>query len=484
MKIQSGEEFLEKLGNLDPDLVAEADRPPQRQSRTARGWGPGIGAWIAAAACICALCLPMILRAAFPPAMEGAGTADTAGGGADTSHQLEAAQAEGGSDEGGTEAYTETEQAAGKSAESGQEESFTAGTTFWHPGPDGWELAVFQQEYVDSLPGGLPAKYYFINNSQEAGEKELWDDAYESDFGAEYAYDTVGDLLPPIEGYRAVHVFPEFAGAESQLPSRLCFQWDKDGDYMVTGYITVNVVEQEEEILPKDQKNLRGYMKKYGQTIVERSGLEVTALGGLDTDKTLSFWMNGYFYRIYGDKDADMEAMVQLLNWLLEGDFQLSDYARDRAVAKGRLQDYPDAFAGYYPTDSRWAPKAAAGILEMEGDVPVSLGLDYGTDQEGHLVTYWIVGTAEYAAVELRYETVSKTLLELTREDVTGYLEEMRAKGKRYFSFWWDENRKTVFWYREDAADEEIWEFVQYLQSDQVKTERKIGDIVELRPYA
>lgn len=483
MKIQNGEEFLEKLGNLDPDLVAQADRPVDRPARRIRRQGPGAGTWIAVAACLCVLCLPMILRAAFPPPLESGGIEDTAGGAA-TSHQLEAVQAEGGADAGSSEAYTETERAAEKSAED-MREDFAAGTTFYHPGPDGWELAVFHQVYVDSLPGGLPAKYYFLNNNQEAGEKELWDDAYESDFGAEYAYDTVGDLLPPIEGYRAVHVFPEFAGAESQLPSRLCFQWDREGESMVSGCITVNVVEQEKEILPKDQENLRAYMKKYGQTIVERSGLEVTALGGLETDKTLSFWQNGYFYRIYGDKDADLEAMVQLLNWLLEGDFQLADYSRDRAVAKGRLQDYPDAFAGYYPTDSRWVPKAAKGILEIEAeDIPVSLGLDYGRDQEGHLVTYWIVGTAEYAAAELQYEALGKPLAELTQEDVAGYLQEMQAKGKEYVSFWWNEEVKAVFWYREGATAKEIWEFVEYLQSDEVKIERKIGEIVELRPYA
>ena len=172
-----------------------------------------------------------------------------------------------------------------------------------------------------------------------------------------------------------------------------------------------------------------------------------------------------------------------LLNWLLEGDFQLADYPKDRAQALGRLQDYPDAFAGYYPTDSRWVPKAEKGILEMEGGTPVSLGLDYRTDSEGHLVTYWIVGTAEYAETELQYEALSKPLPELSQADVMDYLASMRDKGKRYFSFWWSEELKAVFWYREGTGDQEIWEFIQYLQSDEVKTERMIGDIVELVPY-
>ena len=63
------------------------------------------------------------------------------------------------------------------------------------------------------------------------------------------------------------------------------------------------------------------------------------------------------------------------------------------------------------------------------------------------------------------------------------YLASMRDKGKRYFSFWWSEELKAVFWYREGTGDQEIWEFIQYLQSDEVKTERMIGDIVELVPY-
>ncbi len=470
MKIQNGEEFLEKLGNLEPDLVAEADRPPELAVRRR---GPGIGTWIAAAACLCVLCLPMILRAAFPPPLESAGIEDAAAGNAETSHQIEGA-GEGGADQGEETAITR------------EAEDFVPGVTVYPPGADGlddWEKTTYHQAYVDSLEGGLPAEDYFCYNSREADSAGLWEDRYESDFGIEYAYDTVEDLLPPIEGYEAIHVFPEFAGTESQLPSRLCFQWDKDGEYMLTGYITVNVVEQPEEILPKDQENLRAYMKKYGQTIVERDGLEITALGGIETDKTLSFWQNGYFYRIYGAKDADMEAMVQLLNWLLEGDFQLADYSRAQAQALGRLQDYPDAFAGYYPTDSRWVPKAEKGILEMEGDTPVSLELDYRTDSEGRLVTYWMVGTAEYAAAELQYEALSKPLPELSQADVMAYLASMRDKGKHYFSFWWSEELKAVFWYREGTGDKEIWEFIQYLQSDAVKTERMIGDIVELVPY-
>ena len=42
-----------------------------------------------------------------------------------------------------------------------------------------------------------------------------------------------------------------------------------------------------------------------------------------------------------------------------------------------------------------------------------------------------------------------------------------------------------MFWYRPGTGrEQEIWEFIQYLQSDQVKIERMIGDVVELRPYA
>ena len=119
----------------------------------------------------------------------------------------------------------------------------------------------------------------------------------------------------------------------------------------------------------------------------------------------------------------------------------------------------------------------------MEGDTPVSLELDYRTDSEGRLVTYWMVGTAEYAAAELQYEALSKPLPELSQADVMAYLASMRDKGKHYFSFWWSEELKAVFWYREGTGDKEIWEFIQYLQSDAVKTERMIGDIVELVPY-
>lgn len=471
MRIRDGEEFLEKLGNLDPDLVAEADRPVDRESRGFRRRGPGIGTWIAAAACLCALCLPMILRTAFPPAVE-----ELTAGGADTSHQLEDT-GEGGADQ-------EEETAIAREGESALVEDSAAGTTFYHPGPDGWELAVFHQEYVESLPEGLPAKYYFINNSQEAGEKALWDEDLESDFGVEYVYtgDWLADLLPSLEGDWATRAFPAFG--ESGLLSKLTFQWDSQQE---GGYITVNVVEQPEEILPKDQEQLRAYMKQYGQTIVERNGLEVTALGGLETDKTLSFWRNGWFYRIYGDKDADVEAMVQLLDWLLDGGFQLADYTKDRAQAMARLQDCPDAFAGYYPTDPGWVPKAAKGILEMEGDTPLALELDYPEtleNGEAALFTYWLVGTAEYAQRDIRYPAPEKALPDLTQADVLSYLEERQEAGENQFAFWWDERVKAVFWYREDASPQQIWAFIQHLQSGGTKTERMIGDIVQLQPYA
>lgn len=486
MKIKDGQEFLEKLSNLDPALVEEAGQAPEPRES---GWGLGLGTWLAVAACVAVLCLPVILRLAFaPPAPQ---LEETTAAGADVSHQ---APADGGGKLLGEEGMKRAagEGGTAQSAESAVDSQGKPGVLTMVIGcgeEDGLTVTEISREYAASFEDGLPAEEYFKYNSQTAENRALWDDYLESDFGIEYTYrfrefPQLNEMIPEIDGYQSGHIFPEFETDNSKLPSRLCFQWyPEEGDKAV-GYITVNIVEQAEEIPLLEQESLREYIMQNQETLVDRDGIQVAALGGLNTEKTLSFWLDGRFYRIYGDKPVTPEIMVQLLDWLLEGGFDLEEFSIERAVAMATLQDYPDAFAGYYPTDPKWVPRADKSIVSLYDEVPAALELDYQKNMENHLISYWMTASKAYAEKEMNYATLDKYLPDLTEEDVLAYLKEQDARGSSCVSFWWNEDVQSVFWYRPGTGrHEEIWEFIQYLQSDDVKLERMIGDIIELRPY-
>lgn len=493
MRIKDGQEFLEKLEGLDPALIEEAGRIPQRQEHR---HGLGFGTWLAAAACVAALCLPLILRWAFaPPDLP----LEEAAGAGEASHQ---APAEGGAELAGEE---KTKRDAGENNPAAQNARSIENSDDVMIAADGPGIVItskidgenaglttnqLRQEYIASFEEGMPAEEYFKYNSQTAENRALWDDYLESDFGIEYAYrfwdfPQLKKMVPELEGYRSSYIFPEFEDPDSELPSRLSVQWQSQELDASVGYITVNILDQPEEIPLVEQEGLREYILQNQQTQADRDGVLVTALGGLETEKTLSFWREGRFYRIYGDRPVPPETMVRLLDWLLGPDLDLEAFTKDRCYALATLQDYPDAFAGYYPTDRKWAPKAKKSIVSLEEDTPTGLELDYFANSDGYFITYWMVGTGEFAEQEMNYATLDKYLADLTEEDLLAYLEKQAERRCHAVAFWWNEEVKAVFWYRPGTGREkEIWEFIQYLQSDQVKIERMIGDVVELRPYA
>lgn len=485
MSIKDGQELLEKLEHLDPDLIMEAGREPEKVERH---WGIGIGTWIALAACLCVICLPMVLRQVLIP--EGGPderTRATGAAGGDTSHQAEGAvSVEMVPDF--IEEYASEEECVSRMM---KQWGLEMGIQQYIPGdddPDGWTEVHLTQKWVETFPDGLPAEEYFTYNARDTKDGLLWEDRYDSDFGS-YCYyngDLLSGWLPGKPGWRQSWCTVDLdKNGRAQAVRLQYYLTDLDESLgRDTQYLTINIWEQKEETDFADTPEMVAYLKQHGETHVWRDGMTIIARGSVDTERTLTFWRDGMMFRIYAGKNVPPWAMVEILDPLLRDPIDLRQFTGENVTYLKNLQEYPDAFAGYYPTDSRWVPVADTAWLDFDGGEPCSLELQYKDNSPEQPITYWLAGTAEYANEDILYTALDGYLADLTEEDVVAYLKEMWADGKNYASFWWNEDIKVAFWYKEGTKPQELWEFFQYLQSDEVKVEKKIGEIVKLQPYA
>ncbi len=489
MSIANGHELLDKLENIDPALVAAADREPERAPRRRGG---GIGAWIAVAACLCVLCLPLVLKQAFAPAA-GPAEGGPLAAGTDTSHQVE-----GGAGEGGME--------AGAGAETGEteagQESPAPGVIVQAPeadDPEGWTKTYISQAYIDALPEGLSPQEMFSYNRADPEAPLLWNEyrvqgEVALDDGAvstpQYWFDRLPDMRE--DGYTLGPLIWGSYDTDGSL-AHVMVKWEDgpvDGGEIKQLLLLAGTEELGEDNWTPEEK--LDYLQRCHETIITDQGVEFSVLGTAGSDKAISFWKDGYWFRVYGWKTADPEDMVKVTRWALDH-FDPGLFSYEEGTRLVNLQEQPDAFAGYYPTDSRFVCVADSALLELKGEEPFLLGLEYGT--ESPLITVWAVqaqlldaGMENENWVELTGLTW-ESLAQLDEETRQAYFESHnwapREEDGAVLPLYlrWDGYYVTAY-YRAGATVDDLWELVQYLQSGQVKEEKKIGDIVKLQPYS
>lgn len=344
-----GSDLLEKLGNLDPRLVAGAAEPPREKARR-RGfeWG-GL---IAVAACIVAIGLPLLLtyliNGVTPTIEYGPGARSE-----NTSHEVASAGDEGG--EGG-DGLGNTQKGANRGEGDGPTAKYST-----NPEPQesivgydddiAWTRYLLDESYCSAYPEGLPAEEYFKYNKQEpeSGKRltsAAWNDSILDDYvfcpliTRASAKTASADGTAP-SPYEVMNTYAEYIFSclpNCVWPPEVEFKCTEDGSELGLVHIStaseLNLDVTDDHLRdswdisltisrepPLTEEVLASAKYDYNETVVISSeGAEpITALGGLNTSRMLLCTLpNGMWCRIAGNFNVPCEDMVTLMNSLLK----------------------------------------------------------------------------------------------------------------------------------------------------------------------
>lgn len=342
-----GSDLLDKLENLDMNLVAGAAAPPSGRARPKdRWWLPAL---TAAAACIVAIALPLTLAYLIN------GTAPTieyGGPGANsrnTSHQASAGESgpEGGSGEGN--ARREPNKGGGTDGPllDGPYDLEPKVSVAGYGSEYTWTRYTLGEDYT-SVFDELPAEDYFKYNRQEPESM----DRIRSDYDSGGSY-----ILNDFDSYPLISTAEAAAGRAITPPESMVeygksifsclseyvqpvsgiFKCTPDGSGLYLAQVStsaepyydvtdpglcqsgkISVLICQEPIIP--EKDLAEGKCESDETVVipPDGGEPITALGGLNTNRVLMCTLpNGMWCRIAGNFNVPYEDMVKLMNSLL-----------------------------------------------------------------------------------------------------------------------------------------------------------------------
>ncbi|RKJ40244.1 hypothetical protein D7X94_08895 [Acutalibacter sp. 1XD8-33] len=326
----NGSDFLDKLEGLDPDLIQAAAQAPASKLRRVFDFS----AWIAAAACLCVLFLPWILKQVFLPlAPEESAAPDNA---VNTSHQLE----DGGAEAGGGEAHSpqmakEAEPEENVYEETGKLESQKADIyieCYDDSAGNSWTATILGETYQSGFPEGmLPAEEYFSHNAQAPEPVSLAVEFVDSmSFRGETEFaqsEQVKKALPDLGDSHSPLIFGDYDEKDRLSQLQMCWGLEEDDDEkgLTAWFLTATVSAQN----PADPDTEVQAKIQGGETRVLRDGVTVVALGTSGQERTLSFQREGMYYRIFAQEGIPDEYMVAVLNWFLGDSFSLDLFSKE-----------------------------------------------------------------------------------------------------------------------------------------------------------
>ena len=515
----NGKDLLDKLENLDPRLVAAADRPPEPKPRWHFNWG----SLVAVAMILCVLCLSLTLSYLIDNGLIPAASKDNYAVGAASHEAPDLAVAED---------AEEVPEVAKRAADFPEE--LPAGVVKTGPGygenADGtpqyrWDKYTLTTDYVESFGGSVPVEEYF----KYTGNTETEVLAEECDTDPLSAWsETIADKTNTIED-KEHNYFRKTPGnlADLDLPalsdpdlsaSEVCIQPNPANTSDSSSFNWLNVLWQEQSLESSGEssvlvdaasqklvsvnfahKDMVGggrtsqLMQAYGETMAVFPGAQVSAIGALNGDKVFTGWMEdgsaaGVWFRVYCSAQVPVQDVQTVLDWTLDQKLLLDDpYNTQPSIGAAYYVEVatdcdmselenllPEECAAYFPLNDKLIPSTASTVKRRSTpDTGQELWLEFAPEEGKPLATWAFYETYDPDKTPQDYpDTANGTLQEITREALAAEYERQRADheanpglGLSYrLAFFWDGHYISCT-FREDATLDEIWDYVWYLRN-------------------
>ena len=235
-------------------------------------------------------------------------------------------------------------------------------------------------------------------------------------------------------------------------------------DLKVTaGYQEVEIIRDCIEV----EIDSQGNVLEPAVTVTERDGVSITARGGKDKEKAITFQNDSGWYQISGSWNDDFDSVVQLLDWFWEHPLDFSRFPIEAGddYTGSTLEQTPDAFAQYLPDFEAFGFVEEESHVLLKNGVPVRFEGHYTANvsrelvkahdyygQEGYTTMHWCI-TSEPDAYDL-LGCVGE-LEELTEQKVLNILENSSK-----ISFSQNGNIVTVY----PGNAQEAWMLINSLQ--------------------
>lgn len=441
-----GKEFLDKMELLDPELVQaaamEPEKPTRRQAviRFFTGSPPagepqsaqepglfrrGGGVWAAAALCLCAALLPVLLT-------QGASLFGLAG----ASQSMAASQ---------------------------------------------------YAQYQDWQEGFAPEDYFKFNPESNQGLTGIY--LAEGLNSGSRAYDGFLVLDPDDPDQLSFTRWLNNTRTAPLLPTQYLycgasFQWDQakevrflwedvnpdDGEYTWDNiYVTASTQKQ-----PWDK--FEGYAESsQSETVTRRDGVDIRAVGRPGYEKALWFQKDGAWYKVYGDPDVTAEALGRVVDWIWTGEAQPDRFDKAEGdvyqveECKKDLEKLVEEIplGAYIPTDSRWCPAMSDAVLTRVNGTEIDAQVNYAP-HPGKLLDHWQVYLPNdlHHAGEYVQERSLGQLEAITEEQVREHVAARGQEKSNLLAFRWGAYYVEAWYQNTGDTAKDIWELLCYLRDE------------------
>ncbi len=219
------------------------------------------------------------------------------------------------------------------------------------------------------------------------------------------------------------------------------------------------------------------YASHFGMAATWQEGVEITAVGAAETEKSLTFPLEERWYRIYGSERIPVEDVLAVLEHFLHHPIDPEPFAKENGdeYTWSELPEYPDAFAGYYPVDSALCPALipTASEVRLQNGVPVMAFFDYDTVSSGHAIGGWYIyrENPDYMPDPLERSNFAGDISTLTEQDLKDFWQKGIVLFQHEFPFTWD-GYLIVAQMSENATPEQMWQLLQELQERKAQAEK------------
>lgn len=324
---------------------------------------------------------------------------------------------------------------------------------------------------------GMVLEDYF-QHSIDPGESALWNfpgEIHESSgyggifFSTEREQLEQEEVIPKLD-HTLNFTCAGFYSENASIPKSLSLLWHSSRQFAGSGGVR-------EDYLQVQTSDLSTFVSSddfsyTNRTVVRRDGVDIVVLGRARGDKRFVFRREGVWYQISATEYIPSEDVLATLDHWFSHTMNFNRFPREsgRAYAWATLEEYPWAFAGYYPLGDTWdtvPPLQTAEVL-LEDDRPVRLVCDYERNAEDKVLMGWTVyllTPENQPDAYFHYSSAGMNLYDLTPESLQKYWQRSAMTFQHTLCFYWDGYvvEANLF---PDTTPEQAWPLVQQLQEN------------------
>lgn len=207
------------------------------------------------------------------------------------------------------------------------------------------------------------------------------------------------------------------------------------------------------------------------ETVTYRDGVAIRAVGQEGFEKALWFYRNGAWVKLYGDENTSAAELATLLDYMWNENLDVTRLNIDDGDRYNveNLSELPEDLAAYIPVDNQWCPGEFQGIYAtFRNGVATCASCDYVEDPDKFITSWTVDDGIEYPVGEYVEEMCIGDLDSLTQQQVEDYIKvnDRSRKFQGLITFTWDGQYISAGYLATGNTAADMWEFLCYVRDE------------------